>query len=76
MGDPYVGLRRVEQVVKRTNALGADLIVLLGDYVAGHCFITHPVEFKDVAQIPPQLTAPQGAFSILRNNDWWDDLFV
>ena len=31
---------RIRSIVERTNALGADLIVLLGDYVAGHRFVT------------------------------------
>ena len=34
--DPWMSLERIEAIVARTNALSADLIVLLGDYVAGH----------------------------------------
>ena len=32
--DPWMSLERIEGIVDRTNALNADLIVLLGDYVA------------------------------------------
>lgn len=49
VGEPFVSLRRVRQVVRRANALGADVIVLLGDYAAGHHFITKPVKIADVA---------------------------
>jgi uncharacterized protein len=33
-GEPYMSLDRIERIVAATNALKADLIVLLGDYVA------------------------------------------
>ncbi|WP_299729283.1 metallophosphoesterase [uncultured Tateyamaria sp.] len=74
VGEPHVGLRRVRQIVRRANAVGADMIVLLGDYAAGHRFITAPVKIADVAPILAELDAPQGVFAILGNHDWWDDL--
>lgn len=74
VGEPYVGLRRVKQVVRRANALGADLVVLLGDYAAGHHFVSQPVKIADVAPELAKLSAPQGVYAILGNHDWWDDL--
>jgi len=74
VGEPYVDLKRVRQVVRRANALGADIIVLLGDYAAGHHFITKPVKIKDVAPELAKLSALKGVFAILGNHDWWDDL--
>lgn len=74
VGEPHVGLRRVRQVVRRANALGADLIVLLGDYAAGHHFVSQPVKIADVAPELAKLSAPQGVYAILGNHDWWDDL--
>ncbi|CUH81464.1 phosphodiesterase YaeI [Tritonibacter multivorans] len=38
-GAPTVPLSRVQQVVRRTNALQADVIVLLGDFTASHPFV-------------------------------------
>lgn len=73
VGEPYVGLGRIRRIVRRTNALKPDLIVLLGDYAAGHRFITKPVLIADVAPILAGLSAPQGVFAILGNHDWWDD---
>lgn len=74
VGEPYVGLRRVRQVVRRANALGADIIVLLGDYSAGHRFVTRPVKIADVAPVLAELQAEHGVYAILGNHDWWDDL--
>src|ERR1700755_2518600 len=34
--DPWMSLGHIEAIVDRTNALHADVIVMLGDYVAGH----------------------------------------
>src|SRR3978361_1390561 len=38
--DPWMSLERIESIVDRTNALNADMSVLLGDYVAGHRKVT------------------------------------
>ncbi len=38
--DPWMSLERIEAIVERTNALDADIIVMLGDYVAGHRHVT------------------------------------
>ncbi|MDO5647178.1 metallophosphoesterase [Paracoccus sp. (in: a-proteobacteria)] len=73
VGEPHVGLGRVRQVVRRANDLDADLIVLLGDYAAGHRFVTRPVSMDDVAPVLGELRAPLGVFAILGNHDWWDD---
>lgn len=74
VGEPYVGLKRIKQIVRRANALSADVIVLLGDYSAGHRFITKPVKIAAVAPLLAELEAPLGVFGILGNHDWWDDL--
>lgn len=74
MGEPYMPLSRLEEIVDRTNALRPNLIVLLGDYVAGHRFVSRPVKIADTARVCAQLRAPLGVWSILGNHDWWDDL--
>lgn len=74
VGEPFVGLRRVRQIVRRANALDPDIIVLLGDYAAGHKFISKPVLFKDVAPVLGTLQARYGVYAVLGNHDWWDDL--
>ncbi|MDC0656411.1 metallophosphoesterase [Leisingera sp. SS27] len=73
-GEPWVGERRVRQVVRRVNAVNADLVLLLGDYAAGHRFVTKPVKIAEVAPILAECRARHGVFAVLGNHDWWDDL--
>jgi predicted MPP superfamily phosphohydrolase len=63
----------LEQVVARTNALGADLIVMLGDLPAGFRFVMKVVPTADVARVLAKLDAPLGVHAILGNHDWWHD---
>ncbi len=74
MGEPLWPLSRLEGVVERTNAIGVDLIALLGDYQATHKWVTGPVEMADVARVLGELRAPLGVYSILGNHDWWVDM--
>ena len=70
---PWMDLDRIEAVVERTNALGADLILLLGDYEAGHDFMTGRLDPDDWSKPLARLKAPLGVHAILGNHDWWDD---
>lgn len=70
---PWMGPERIGGIVEATNALNPDLIVLLGDYVTDHRFITEPVDTGDYAPVLGQLSAPLGVWAILGNHDWWDD---
>ncbi len=74
VGEPYVSLKRVERIVRRVNALSPDIILLLGDFAAGHKMISKPVKIADLAPVLAKLDAPNGVFAILGNHDWWDDL--
>lgn len=73
VGEPWVSLDRLRKIVARTNALGADLIVILGDLPAGHRFISRAVPLPEVAGALSHLAAPLGVHAILGNHDWWDD---
>lgn len=73
MGEPWMGLDRLRRVVARTNALGADAILLLGDLEAGHRFVTRRVSMEDTAAELARLAAPMGVWAILGNHDWWHD---
>jgi hypothetical protein len=72
-GEPHMSLERVASIVEAANALGTDLILLLGDYGAGHRFVTRPVAMRDFADTVQHLKAPLGTYAILGNHDWWDD---
>ena len=74
--DPWMSLSHIEAIVERTNALGADIIVLLGDYVAGHRHVTRFIPASEWASVLAGLKAPLGVHAILGNHDWWDDKTV
>jgi predicted MPP superfamily phosphohydrolase len=74
--DPWMSLAHIEAIVERTNALHADVIVMLGDYVAGHRYMTQQVPAPEWASALAKLTAPLGVHAILGNHDYWDDRAV
>jgi predicted MPP superfamily phosphohydrolase len=74
--DPWMSLPRIEAIVERTNALNADIIVMLGDYVAGHRHVTRSIPAGEWAPVLAGLKAPLGVHAILGNHDWWDDKTV
>src|SRR5215470_13679529 len=41
--DPWMSLPHIDAIVARANALRPDLVVLLGDYVAGHRHVTRRI---------------------------------
>jgi predicted MPP superfamily phosphohydrolase len=71
--DPWMTLAHTQAIVERTNALNADIIVLLGDYVAGHRHVTRFIPASEWAPVLAQLKAPLGVHAILGNHDWWED---
>src|SRR5882724_8396244 len=74
--DPWMSLERIEAIVERTNALDADVIVMLGDYVAGHRHVTRFIPAGEWASVLAGLKAPLGVHAILGNHDWWEDKTV
>ncbi len=72
--EPWMSLERVEGIVARTNALGADAVLLLGDFVVGHRMgkLSSAVPVDEWATILAKLKAPLGVHAVLGNHDWWD----
>ncbi len=73
VGEPYMGLERIEEIIEATNALEPDLVLMLGDYAPGFRILTRPVELDAFAALATRLKAPLGVHAILGNHDWWDD---
>lgn len=75
---PWVDEERIESIVARTNALGADAILLLGDYVVGYRLARFgkPVPHAAWARALAHLKAPLGVHAVLGNHDWWEDRAV
>jgi predicted MPP superfamily phosphohydrolase len=74
--EPFMSLARVEAVVRATNALAPDVVVLLGDYRGSGRLIRQPVPIAETAQVLRGLRAPRGVHAVLGNHDWWDDAEV
>ena len=74
--DPWMSLGHIETIVERTNALHPDVIVMLGDYVAGHRHMMRQVPASEWASALAKLKAPLGVHAILGNHDYWDDRAV
>ena len=74
--DPWMTLEHIEAIVERTIALNADIIVMLGDYVAGHRQVTRYIPATEWAPVLAGLKAPLGVHAILGNHDWWEDKAV
>ncbi|AMA60423.1 metallophosphoesterase [Bradyrhizobium sp. CCGE-LA001] len=74
--DPWMPLERIEAIVDRTNALKPDIIVLLGDYVAGLHHVTRIIPSSEWAKVLGGLKAPLGVHAVMGNHDYWDDRTV
>ncbi len=62
---PWLSLGHVRDVVDQANELGADLVLLTGDYVHRSAAYTEPV-----AAALGELRAPVGVVAVLGNHDW------
>ncbi len=73
--NPWMNGERIAQIVRRTNALSPDAILLLGDYVAGYRLsrLGRKLAPQDWAKPLSALSAPLGVHGVLGNHDWWDD---
>ncbi len=70
--EPWMNEERVKNIVAMANDLGADCILLLGDYIATHKFQVN-LPAQAWAKALAQLKAPLGVHSVLGNHDWWSD---
>jgi uncharacterized protein len=71
--EPWMTVERIRSLVERANALEGDIILLLGDYVAGSRLVKHYGEASEWAPVLGQLKAPLGVHAVLGNHDWWED---
>ena len=69
--DPWMPVDRIREVAGIANALNPDLIVLLGDFNAGHPYVTGAVYPEQWGEALSTLRAPLGVHAILGNHDWW-----
>jgi predicted MPP superfamily phosphohydrolase len=67
----FITEKKLRTIVERTNQLQPELIVILGDYIAGDGRNTVRVEPEVFAPVLKDLHAPLGVYSVLGNHDWW-----
>lgn len=73
--EPWMPPSRVRAIVEATNRIGADLIVMLGDFVGGHSIAERfgqPVPKPQWVPMLADLDAPLGRYAVLGNHDWWE----
>src|SRR4029079_14635942 len=71
--DPWMSLDHIQAILERANALKPDIVVMLGDYVAGHRKVTRFIPDAEWAAVLAGLKAPLGVHAVLGHHDWWED---
>ncbi len=74
--EPWMPTSRVEAIVDAANQLAPDLVVLLGDFVAGHRLVRAAVPKAEWTRALARLRAPLGTYAVLGNHDWWESYGV
>lgn len=67
--EPWMTESRIEGVVAQCDALGADVIVLLGDYAADHRYLRRRLPPAEWSRPLAGLAAPLGVYAVLGNHD-------
>ena len=70
-GSAFIDEKKLRLIVERTNEQQPDLVVILGDYIAGNGRTSHTIEPAVFAPILRDLHARDGVYSVLGNHDWW-----
>ncbi|CAN5560802.1 metallophosphoesterase [soil metagenome] len=73
VGSPHNGIKKLNQVVARTNNEHPDLVVILGDLVIQEVVGGQFIEPEPIAEVLKRLEAPLGVIAVLGNHDWWYD---
>jgi uncharacterized protein len=69
--EPQMSAARIRHIAEVSNSLNPDIVFLLGDFNAGHRFVTGAVYPAQWAEALSVLQAPLGTYAILGNHDWW-----
>jgi predicted MPP superfamily phosphohydrolase len=67
--EPWMSASRIRDIALLANSMKPDLTVLLGDFHAGHNYVTGPVMPDRWGEALSVLRAPLGVYSILGNHD-------
>lgn len=70
---PWTSLAALEETIAEANRIEAELICLLGDYVAANPCPGRAEAPEKIASVLARLEAPLGVHAVLGNHDWEDD---
>ncbi len=65
-------VERARRIVDAINAAQPDVVLLPGDFLAGHGG-DEPLPIETMAGVLGRLKAPLGVYAVLGNHDWWHD---
>lgn len=71
VGGWFIDDKKLRLIVERTNQLQPELIVILGDYMAGEGWTSSRVTPEVFGPVLKDFRAPIGVYSVLGNHDWW-----
>jgi len=71
IGSAAMGPERLERVVAQINALRPDLVLIAGDFVAGHAPDTSAQIGAPMVKPLSHLHARLGVVAVIGNHDWW-----
>lgn len=69
---PWTTLRAFHSLVPELNGLGADIVFLVGDFLAGATMPGIRHDARRIAGVLDGLNAPLGVHAVLGNHDWMD----
>ncbi len=69
--EPWMNRARIREIVDVTNAQGADIVLLLGDFMGAIRLRSRLLMPEEWAAELARLTAPLGRYAILGNHDYW-----
>ena len=72
VGAPYIGLDKLDKIVRRTNREKPDLILLTGDYVVNGVVGGTRIPIERVAPLLKALKARLGIYAVIGNHDRWN----
>ncbi len=72
--EPWMSAQHIRDMAMMANELKPDVTLLLGDYYAGHDYISRVVPAPEWGEALSVLKAPLGVYAILGNHDLWHGL--
>ncbi len=71
VGSPRNGIEKLRRLVRRTNELEPEVVLIAGDFVIDNVFAGTFVSPEDIAIELAELEAPLGVVAVLGNHDRW-----